>query len=259
MGGAHQGVGDGSQRLHLRHHPGRRVPGARAGDRAREDWLEDPEWNTPAARLPKLDRVFAEIEKWTMTKDKFEVMSILNPLNVPCGPILSMQELAEEASLHATGTVVEVDHPTRGRYLSVGNPDQALGLPVRGRAFAAARRAHDRDHARCARLQPTEKSRPPAGRAPLAAKTSRRRQPEGERSAHHRQRPTGLRKECARGPRRAGRRRGGGLLRARQGGKKTGPAQGIRPRTGDPGVSAPLLPSLPRCTSRWRRSRPISA
>jgi len=35
---------------------------------------------------------------------------------------MSMKEIAEEQSLRATGTVVEVDHPTRGKYLSVGNP-----------------------------------------------------------------------------------------------------------------------------------------
>ena len=86
------------------------------------DWLEDPEWSTPEARLPKLDKVFGEIENWTMTKTKYEVMDILNPLNVPCGPILSMKELAEESSLKATGTIVEVDHPERGKYLTVGNP-----------------------------------------------------------------------------------------------------------------------------------------
>ncbi len=87
-----------------------------------EDWLDDPEWNTPSARLPKLEEMFEEIEKWTMTKSKFEVMEILNPLNVPCGPVLSMKELAEEESLRASGTVVEIDHPTRGKYVSVGNP-----------------------------------------------------------------------------------------------------------------------------------------
>ena len=86
-----------------------------------QDWLEDPEWNTPKARLPKLDHMFSEIEKWTLTKTKFEAMDILNPLNVPCGPILSMKELAEEESLRETGTVVEVDHPERGKYLTVGN------------------------------------------------------------------------------------------------------------------------------------------
>ena len=95
-----------------------------------EDWLEDPEWSTPEARLPKLDTMFNEIEKWTMTKTKFEAMDILNPLNVPCGPILSMKELAEEDSLRATGTVVEVDHPERGKYLTVGNPIKLSDSPA---------------------------------------------------------------------------------------------------------------------------------
>ncbi len=94
-----------------------------------EDWLEDPEWNTPEARLPKLDKMFDEIEKWTMTMTKFEVLEILNPLNVPCGPILSMKELAEDESLRKTGTVVEVDHPERGKYLSVGNPIKLSASP----------------------------------------------------------------------------------------------------------------------------------
>ncbi len=95
-----------------------------------EDWLDDPEWATPEARLPKLEKVFEEIEKWTKTKTKFEVMDILNPLNVPCGPILSMKELAEEPSLRETGTIVEVDHPERGKYLTVGNPIKLSDSPT---------------------------------------------------------------------------------------------------------------------------------
>jgi formyl-CoA transferase len=67
-------------------------------------------------------QIFGEIEKWTMTKTKFEVMDILNKYDVPCGPILSMKEIAEEPALRATGTIVEVDHPVRGKYLTVGNP-----------------------------------------------------------------------------------------------------------------------------------------
>jgi formyl-CoA transferase len=96
----------------------------------REDLIEDPEWATPEARLPKLDQCFALIEEWTMTKSKFEVMETLNPLNVPCGPILSMKELAEEPSLRETGTVVEVDHPTRGSYLTIGNPIKLSDSPT---------------------------------------------------------------------------------------------------------------------------------
>jgi formyl-CoA transferase len=93
------------------------------------DWLDDPNFNTPDARLPRLTHVFAEVEKWTMTMTKMEVMATLNPVNVPCGPILSMKELAEEPALRKTGTVVEVDHPKRGKYLTVGNPIKLSDSP----------------------------------------------------------------------------------------------------------------------------------
>jgi formyl-CoA transferase len=86
------------------------------------EWKTDPDYATPSARLPRLKHIFDTIEQWTMTKTKFEAMDILNKLDIPCGPILSMKELAHEPSLRATGTVVEVDHPTRGTYLTVGNP-----------------------------------------------------------------------------------------------------------------------------------------
>ncbi|MFQ5935395.1 MAG: formyl-CoA transferase [Acidiferrobacterales bacterium] len=96
----------------------------------REDLIEHPDWATPEARLPKLDQCFGLIEQWTKTKNKFEVMDILNAVDVPCGPILSMQELAEEPSLRATGTVVELDHPVRGRYLTVGSPIKLSDSPT---------------------------------------------------------------------------------------------------------------------------------
>jgi formyl-CoA transferase len=88
----------------------------------KEEWITDPDYATPNARLPRLKEIFDTVEKWTLTKTKFEAMAILNEHDIPCGPILSMEELAAEPSLRATGTIVEVDHPTRGKYLTVGNP-----------------------------------------------------------------------------------------------------------------------------------------
>jgi formyl-CoA transferase len=85
-------------------------------------WKTHPDYRTPKARLPRLKQIFGRIEQWTMTKTKFEAMNILNQYDIPCGPILSMKEIAEDESLRKTGTVVEVDHPTRGKYLTVGNP-----------------------------------------------------------------------------------------------------------------------------------------
>ena len=57
-------------------------------------------------------------------------MDICNPLNIPVGPILSMKELAEDEGLRATGAIVEVDHPERGKYLSVGCPIKLSDSPA---------------------------------------------------------------------------------------------------------------------------------
>ncbi len=94
------------------------------------EWKTKPGYATPPERLDKLNEIFERIEQWTMTKTKFEVMEICNPLDIPVGPILSMKELAEDESLRATGTIVEVDHPERGKYLSVGCPVKMSDSPA---------------------------------------------------------------------------------------------------------------------------------
>ena len=94
------------------------------------EWKTDPGFATPPARLDKLNLIFDTVEAWTMTRTKFEVMEICNPLDIPVGPILSMKEIAEEPSLRETGTIVEVDHPARGKYLSVGMPVKLSDSPA---------------------------------------------------------------------------------------------------------------------------------
>jgi formyl-CoA transferase len=94
------------------------------------EWKNDPDYATPKARLPRLNQIFEAVEAWTMTKTKLEVMDICNPLDIPVGPILSMKEIAEDEGLRATGTIVEVDHPERGKYLSVGLPIKMSDSPV---------------------------------------------------------------------------------------------------------------------------------
>jgi formyl-CoA transferase len=96
----------------------------------KEEWITDPNYATPGARLPRLKEVFATVEAWTVTKTKFEAMDLLNAHDIPCGPILSMEELANEPSLRKTGTIVEVDHPKRGKYLTVGNPIKMSDSPT---------------------------------------------------------------------------------------------------------------------------------
>jgi formyl-CoA transferase len=94
------------------------------------EWKSDEGYATPPARLDKLNEVFGTIEQWTMTKTKYEVMEICNPLDIPVGPILSMKEIMEDEGLRATGTIVDVEHPERGTYVSVGCPIKLSDCPV---------------------------------------------------------------------------------------------------------------------------------
>lgn len=96
----------------------------------RPELAEDPAWATPQARLPKLDKMFALIEEWTSGLTKWEVLDLLNARDIPCGPILSTKELIEDETLAELGSVIEVDHPERGRFKTVGCPLRLSDSPV---------------------------------------------------------------------------------------------------------------------------------
>jgi len=96
----------------------------------REELITDPDYATPQARLPRIPECFALIEQWTKTKDKNEVMAVLNEFDIPCGPILSMKDIYENKELYGRGMLVELDHPTRGRYVQVGSPINLSDSPV---------------------------------------------------------------------------------------------------------------------------------
>ena len=95
---------------------------------------DDDDWATPEARLSKLDKMFALIEEWTEQHSKWEVMDKLNELNVPCGPIMSTKDLINDETLAANQAVVEVPHPQRGSFKTVGCPLKLSDSPVEVRS-----------------------------------------------------------------------------------------------------------------------------
>ncbi|MER6497043.1 CoA transferase, partial [Streptomyces griseorubiginosus] len=101
-----------------------------AGLIGRPELADDPEWATPEARLPKLAKMFQLIEEWTATLPKWRVLEELNRHNIPCGPILSTREIIEDASLAANDMIVEVEHPERGTFTTVGNPLKLSDSPT---------------------------------------------------------------------------------------------------------------------------------
>ncbi|MER6187792.1 CoA transferase, partial [Streptomyces sp. NPDC001652] len=96
----------------------------------RPELADDPEWSTPEARLPKLTKMFQLIEEWTTTQPKWQVLQELNAHDIPCGPILSTKEIIEDPSLAANEIVVQVDHPERGTFTTVGNPLKLSDSPT---------------------------------------------------------------------------------------------------------------------------------
>src|SRR6202166_276366 len=86
------------------------------------EWINDPAYTTAKARQPHIMDIFGTIEAWLADKTKFEAVDILRKFDIPCAPVLTMKELANDVSLRQTGTIAEVPHKERGSYLTVGSP-----------------------------------------------------------------------------------------------------------------------------------------
>jgi formyl-CoA transferase len=86
------------------------------------EWIDDQDYSTARARQHRIFDIFGEIEKWLADKTKYQAVDILQKFEVPCAPVLSMKEIAEDPALRKSGTVVEVEQKGRGTYLTVGSP-----------------------------------------------------------------------------------------------------------------------------------------
>jgi len=88
----------------------------------REDLATDPRYASADARWQRRDDVNAIVEGWTATRTKHEVARLLSEAGVPCGAVLDTGEVLADPHLRAREMIVEVEHPVRGKYLTVGNP-----------------------------------------------------------------------------------------------------------------------------------------
>jgi formyl-CoA transferase len=96
----------------------------------RDDLIGDPRYSTPEARLERLDEVYALVEAWSSQYTKFEVMDILNEIDVPCGPIMATEDLIKDEHLRSRQMIVDVEHPARGTFTTVGCPLKLSASPV---------------------------------------------------------------------------------------------------------------------------------
>ena len=71
------------------------------------------------------------ITKFAENYTKREFMAILNPLDVPCGPIMSTEDLANDEPVRGRDMWVELDHPQRGKWWNVGMPIKLSDSPAK--------------------------------------------------------------------------------------------------------------------------------
>ena len=57
-------------------------------------------------------------------------MDILNEIDVPCGPIMATEDLIKDEHLRSRQMIVDVEHPARGTFTTVGCPLKLSASPV---------------------------------------------------------------------------------------------------------------------------------
>ena len=88
-----------------------------------EDWLTDPKFSTADARDKNKQAIWARIGAWTADKTKYEVVNILSQAGVPCGPVISTEEMMSDESLYDGNTLVKINQGGEiGEFVTPGVP-----------------------------------------------------------------------------------------------------------------------------------------
>ena len=90
----------------------------------------DPRFATIGARRANQGEMWRLLAEFARDYTKWELMDILNEIDVPCGPIMSTKDLAGDEHVKLREMMVEVDHPERGKWYNVGCPIKLSDSPV---------------------------------------------------------------------------------------------------------------------------------
>ncbi|MEO8133655.1 MAG: CoA transferase, partial [Betaproteobacteria bacterium] len=94
------------------------------------DLVSDPRLATIAERRKNQSLLWTLLTKYAEKYTKREFMAILNPIDVPCGPIMSTEDLATDEHIRGRDMYVELDHPQRGKWFNVGMPIKLSASPA---------------------------------------------------------------------------------------------------------------------------------
>ena len=94
------------------------------------DLATDPKFATIESRRSHQGDMWEIIGEFALKHDKRDLMGILNELNVPCGPVMSTEDLANDEHVKLREMYVELDHPKRGKWYNIGMPIKLSASPA---------------------------------------------------------------------------------------------------------------------------------
>ena len=88
------------------------------------DQFADPKWRAPTAAMdPALQAEFeAFFYPWLLERTKLDIWKAAQAAHVLCGPLYTMEDVADDPVLTSRGLWAEVDHPAMGRVKLPGRP-----------------------------------------------------------------------------------------------------------------------------------------
>ncbi len=95
-----------------------------------EALVNDERFDNITARRQNQDEMWRLLTDFASNYTKWELMGILNEINVPCGPIMSTNDLANDEHVKLREMYVELDHPERGKWYNLGCPIKLSDSPV---------------------------------------------------------------------------------------------------------------------------------
>ena len=95
----------------------------------REDWLGDPRFSNPIARLKNRDALTREMEEVLLEREVDHWVDALNRAGVPTGPVLDLEQVFSDPHVLARRMLVELPHPELGTFKTTGLPIKLSATP----------------------------------------------------------------------------------------------------------------------------------
>ena len=96
-----------------------------------EEWLEDPRFADPRARVAHRDELTREMEAALAGADVDDWVGRINAAGVPAGPVLDIEQVFADPQVLARRMRVELPHPELGTFQTTGLPVKLSATPGR--------------------------------------------------------------------------------------------------------------------------------